>query len=182
MAADIPTSEPAVFNAGSTVKFTRELSDYLPADGWTLSYALVKAGALITWTGTNNGDGTHLVNITAAITAGYTAGTYSWQSYVTKGSGASASREDISRGVIEIKPNFATQTGGYDGRSDTKIILDAIIATIKGTATKEEQEMTVAGQTLKLRSVDDLIALHKRYLGLYLAEQGKLVRKVLTQF
>jgi hypothetical protein len=174
----IPTTIPATITAGSTVKFTQSLPDYLPADGWVLSYALVMAGKIITWSGTDNGDGQHLINVNANGTKDYAKGIYNWQSYVTKG----GDRFDIASDVIEVKPNFATQNTGYDARSDVKITLDNITAVLKGTATKEQLEYTVAGRTLKLRPLPELIMLHKRYLALYAAEQGKLVKKVLTQF
>lgn len=178
MAADIPTKEPEKFNAGSTVKFTKNIPDYLPADGWTLSYSLVKDGKQISWSGANNGDGTHLVNISAASTANYTAGIYNWQSYVTK----AGERYDIGAGVIEIKPNFAAQASGYDGRSDVKITLDAIVAMLKGIPTSNQWLWKINGKEVERYNLPDLIALHKRYLALYAAEQGRLVKKVLTQF
>jgi len=173
MAADIPTNEPTVFNAGSTVKFTISLADYLPSDGWTLSYALVNAAKQIAWTGTNNNDGTHLIKIAAATTAAYPPGIYNRQAYVTNG----AERYDISADTVEIKPNFAVQTTGYDARSDTKIALDAITAVLKKRASRDQMAYSIAGRSLSKTPLNDLIALHKRFLAMYQAEVNREKRK-----
>ena len=47
--ADIPSTEPAVFTAGDTLKFTRSLADYPASEGWVLSYTLVNADAKISF-------------------------------------------------------------------------------------------------------------------------------------
>ncbi len=173
MAADIPAVEPAEFNAGSTVKFTIALSDYLPADGWTLSYVLIKTTNQITWSGSNNGDGAHLINIAATLTAAYAPGIYNWQSYITKG----AERYDIAAGQLEIKPNFAAMSSGYDGRSDVKIALDAITAVLKNRASQDQQAYTISGRSLSRTPLNDLISLHKRYLAMYRAELDRERKK-----
>ena len=79
MAYDIPTDIPTLFTAGDTLKFTKELADYLPADGWTLTYSLVKSSAQIQFSASDNGDGTHLVNVATTTTDDWTAGDYRWQ-------------------------------------------------------------------------------------------------------
>jgi hypothetical protein len=124
MAADIPSAEPLAFTAGDTLQWTRDLSDYLPSDGWVASYALRKSGAtVINITGTSSG-ALHLVSVTASTTAGYTAGEWAMQGYVTKA--ATSQRFQIYNGLVTIHPNLAAQTSSFDPRSYAKQVLDAI--------------------------------------------------------
>lgn len=167
MAASIPTREPQKLIAGDTLKFTRELVDYLPADGWALSYALVIAGNQVTFTGSDNGDGTHLINVAASTTATWEPGTYSWQSYVTK----SGERYHIAAGTIEIKRNFAQQAYGYDARSHVKITLDALEAVIQGRASKEQKSHTIGDRAIEFMDPGDLIKWRNLYKKEYRREQ-----------
>ena len=70
MALETPTIEPETIVAGDTVKFIKELSDFLPVDSWVLKYSLVKDGARIDITSPDNGDGRHLVNEAKAASLG----------------------------------------------------------------------------------------------------------------
>lgn len=166
MTATIPTKEPVVFTAGNTVKWTKSLSDYLPADGWVLTYALVMAGKLIELTATDNGDGSHLISITAANSVGYTAGIYHWQAYVTKGT----ERYPVGSARLEIKPNFATQTTGYDNTSHVKNVLDALEATILGKASKDQMSYTINGTTVARMTPEEIIKWQNHYKILYKQE------------
>ena len=166
MTVTIPTKEPVVFTAGNTVKWTKSLSDYLPADGWVLTYALVIAGQLIELTATDNGDGSHLISIDAATSDGYTAGIYHWQAYVTK----ATERYPVGSARLEIKPNFATQTTGYDNTSHVKNVLDALEATILGKASKDQMSYTINGTTVARMTPEEIIKWQNHYKILYKQE------------
>lgn len=139
MTASIPTSAPASFTAGNTVKFTRSLPDYLPADGWILSFAFVVDGDLQTVTATDNGDGTHLVTIAAADSVKYAPGIYHWQAYVSR----DGERYPVGEGRVEVKANFADMAGGYDSRSHARKVLDSLQAMMERKATKDQQSYTM---------------------------------------
>jgi len=138
MAASLPTTTPARHVAGTSLEFTRAFADY-PAPAWTLSYALVAAGHRITFTGADNGDGLHLINVAAASTAAWAAGRYEYQATVSNGS----ERITVETGTIQIFPDFAAQTSGYDGRSHARKVLDAIEATLEGRATESHSEVQI---------------------------------------
>ena len=163
MTAEILTTEPVSFIAGDTVKWTLSLSDYLPADGWVLSYAFVMSGDQQTVSATDNGDGSHLVTITAAESVDYKVGIYRWQAYVTKG----AERYKVREGRVEVKPNFATQSSGYDGRSHVKKVLEALQSMIEGKATKDQMSYTIANRSIERMPVEDLIKWKNHYERLY---------------
>lgn len=126
------TSEPARLVQGDSVSWTKAVADYLPADGWTLHYAFVLSGeAAIVVDGSDNGDGSHLIEISAVTSAGFAVGTWRWQAYVTQGAPVTE-RTTLYWGNLAVDPDFATQTTGYDGRSTARKMLDLIEALILG--------------------------------------------------
>lgn len=169
MTASIPTKEPEFFIAGDTVKWTKELLDYKPADGWVLSYALVQAGSQKTITASDNGDGSHLATISAADSANYTAGTYYWQAYVTK----STERYLVCEGRVEVKQNFASMSNGHDGRSHIKKVIDALEAMIEGKASKDQKEYKIGDRLLIRMDPAELLKWLNHYKILYKQELQK---------
>ena len=162
MAAEIPKIEPTEITAGDTLKFTISLSDYLPADGWTLSYALVNKDNQIDITGSDNGDGSHLISVAKATTKGWVAGTYDWQAYVDNGT----ERYKVREGQLEILADFASQSN-YDARSHVKKVLDAVEAVLEGRASKDQESYTINGRSLSRTSIPDLMKLRDRYRAEY---------------
>ncbi len=132
------------------------------SDGWVLTYALAKSGAIIPITATASGDD-HLVSVSAETTAAYFAGVYSWQAYVTK----SGERHLVGSGTIKILPNLAAATSGYDNRSHVKKVLDAIDAVIENRATTDQQSYTISGRSLTRIPLPELIKLKQLYQTAY---------------
>lgn len=153
--SEIPSTEPAVHTAGDTLRFTKSLPSYLPADGWVLSYALVNAAGQITIDGTDNGDGTHLVEKLAADTASWVAGKYRWQAFVGKGT----DRFTVGRGMLEIRSNFATQSTGLDARGPWQTILDNLEAAYAQMSAGEikSASVNVGSRVVTFRSLAELI-------------------------
>jgi len=166
MTATIPTKEPVVFTAGNTIKWTKSLASYSPDDSWALTYALVIAGNLKEITATNNGNGSFLAAISAADSAAYPAGIYHWQAYVTK----NGERYEVGHGRLEVKPNFASKTTGYDNSSHVKNVLDALEATILGKASKDQISYTINGTTVARMTSEELIKWQNHYKILYKQE------------
>ncbi len=163
--ADIPTIEPASITAGSTAKWTKQLADYSPADGWVLSYSLFNASNQYDVTAADNGDGTFLVTISSTASSGYAPGDYSWQSFVTKG----AERFDVECGDMVVHADPAS--GAVDGRSHVKKTLDAINATIEGRATSAQLSYSVDGVSVSKMSLEELIAAKSQYEQWWREEQ-----------
>lgn len=167
MTAGIPTTEPQSVNAGDTIQWERQdLTDYLPADGWALSYVLINSAAKITISATTSGTG-YAVTVAAATSATYAAGVYAWQAYVTK----TTERFKVDEGTMEVLPNFAAATT-YDSRSHVKTVLDAIEAVIESRASVDQESYSIMGRSLKRTPMADLLKLKDRYKALYLAEQN----------
>jgi len=101
--ADPKSYEPEKLTSGVTWKWKKTISDY-PASEWTLTYYLRKSGATATsFSASADGD-THLVTVTAATTAGYTAGVYDIIGVVVK----SAEKYVVYDGIIEVLTNPGT--------------------------------------------------------------------------
>ena len=163
---DIPTNEPSEITAGDTIAWKKQLSDYPASDEWEVQYTLINSSGKIAITSVASGDD-HLVNISAAISAEYDPGIYSWQ--------ARAVLDDetylVDEGTITIKPNYAA-LDSYDSRTHVKKVLDAIEACIEGTASKDQEEYTIGTRSLKRRSMGELLTLREKYRGYWNQEQN----------
>lgn len=157
MAYPIPTTEPATLRAGDTATWTKSLSDYPASAGWVLSYALTKTGTRITFSATASADD-HLVVVTAATTAAWVVGNYSWAARAT----LAGAVHTVATGTVEILPDIAALTGGTDARSHAAITLDALEAWIEGR-NMGVAEYEIAGRRLKTIPIPDLLVLRDRY-------------------
>ena len=155
----IPLEEPKAFIKGDTVKWRRREADYDPGT-WTLSYAFVSDKDQQTVTATNNGDGTHLVTISAAASAKFANATYRYQARVTDGSESFT----VAEGTITARENFAA-VKNHDARSHAEKVLEAIEAVIEDRATTDQSSMSLNGRSLSLMDVDELLTLRARYVS-----------------
>lgn len=155
MAQTIPTTEPAFVQAGDTVAWTRDLSDY-PASAWTLKYRLINAAGKIDITATADGDA-HRVSVAAATTAAWAAGDYTWQAYVE---GGSSERYTVGAGRVTVKPDLAAEAAGYEARSTARKALDDLRAALATwiSSNGQVQEYSIAGRTMKYASAADIRA------------------------
>jgi len=171
MPYEVPTKEPEKLTAGDLWTWKKSLPEYRPSDGWALSYALrlqSAAGTKIDIPSSASNDD-HLVSIPASATAGYAAGSYQWQAYVTKGN----ERYKIGEGVLTVEPNFA-DSGTIDPRSDVKKTLDALNATILGKASMDQLSMSIAGRSIQKMSPRELIDWRNEYEEMYREELSKM--------
>jgi hypothetical protein len=156
MAAPTPTTEPTSLTAGDTAKWLKTLPDYLPTDGWSLAYTLINAASKISITTSASGTD-HLVNVDAATTAGWAAGSYSWRAQVSK----AGEVYTIASGTITVQPSFGTAT--LDNRSFARIALANIEAYLQNSANLAAASYEIAGRKLHRFTPADLLALRDRY-------------------
>lgn len=168
MGYDIPTREPNTVTAGDLWTWTRSLPDFKAGDGWALSYALTSSAALITLTGSASGDD-HLISVAAATTAAYAAGTYSVQGYVTK----ATERYTVYRGDIEIRPNLAAASSGYDNRSHARKVLDSIEAAILTVSGGTVSSWSGLDESWTRKSLPELIEAREKYRAELRAEENR---------
>lgn len=162
----IANVEPARITAGDSAKWTKNLPQYKPADGWVVTYAVVRDGTRIAITSTDNGDGTHLVDVPASTTAGWTAGAYHWQAYATKS--ATSERYTVAAGQIIVDANFAV--GAVDARTHAQKTLDALEATLEGRATSDQMAYSIGGRSISKMSPEQLLTWRDKYRAEVAAE------------
>jgi hypothetical protein len=124
---------PSSVRAGSTIDFTIDSESY-SAPEWALRFDLVAPGKLITWQSTADGS-SHRVLIPAASTAAYTAAGYTYAAYFVSGSGAGLRRYDYTQGRIQVLPDYSAASTGYDGRTETRKIVEALRAALASDVT-----------------------------------------------
>ena len=148
---------------GDTLNYPTTVPDYLASDGWTLQYRLwarVAGGdeiLLTAITDPDNADG-YAVQASAATTAGWSAGEYSWASWVTKG----AEVYSLGSGTCTLIPDPRTAAAGTDGRSAAEVALaDAKAAYYAYTPTRRSYK--IGDREMVFNSAGDLIA-HIQFL------------------
>ena len=171
-ADNYPDSEPSSLSAGERWAWKRsDITAAYPAATYTLKYLLTLQTSTATQIEITAGkvSSEHVVEVSQTTTAEYVAGDYAWQAIIIRDSDS----EELVIGEGYL--NIVTQTG--DGRSHTLIVLQAIRATIEGTASKDQQEYSISGRTLKRRSIPELIELEKYYSSRWKAEKAALDRE-----
>jgi len=157
LSAEIPTTEPDQLVAGDTWRWDPSFSDFDASAGDQLAYALRGPSDLdITW-GTHvsaNGTG-FTVRVPAASTA-LTPGNYTLIGYVTNGS----DRDTVVRKPVLVLANPVTAVGAL---SHDETVLAALDALIEGRATKDQEEVTINGRSLKRVPFRELLYLQGVY-------------------
>jgi hypothetical protein len=152
--SDIPTIEPTVINAGTTIKWTKDLSDHYDPASWTLAY-FINGPAHASIAATSSGT-LFAVTIPASTTATWIAGIYTWESRVTKGTETFS----IGKGTFEVKADVTVLPDGYDPRSQAKRILDAHLSAYEAYAGRIESQYSInaAGRSFVYEKKADLIS------------------------
>lgn len=145
---------------GDTLNFATSVAGYSAADGWVLNYRLVPrgtTGAAISIACTAEG-ANFRAQVTAAATAAWTAGTYSWHSYVTK----AAESYSVATGSIELIANPRTASSGLDLRTAAETALDAVQAVLQGKATSGTMSYRIGERELRSYSIPELLQLQSQ--------------------
>lgn len=162
MSETIPLFAPAAFVAGDTVKWRLKTVVYDehkdPADGWVLTYELRNATGAFTITGTDNGDGTHLVTLTAEASAVYQAGLFHYQGVITKAS----VRHIVDRGTFTVRPDFEALSE-TDARTWAERVLDAIEAVLEGKASQDQLSYSIGDRSLTRMSWQELLEARQHF-------------------
>jgi hypothetical protein len=160
---------PTSFYSGDSLKWDASFPDY-PAPTWALTYTLnlqITPTTIYTVTATANGTG-FSVSVSPAVSATWTAGTYSYVARVSNGTNVFT----VDTGIIKVLPNPATAT--TDLRSHARRTLAAIEATIEGRASHAELEFSAFGRTLKYCTLAELITARNKYKTLVASEDAAL--------
>ncbi len=124
------TALPASFPSGTTVKYTKTVSDYPASNGWQLKLLLAGAELLSVDAAPSGSD--FAVTISATESARLSAGTYQYAEEVSK----DGERYRIGSGTVLVEPNLTTALAGELQSADERL-LKAVVAVIEsrmGTA------------------------------------------------
>jgi len=162
MTIEIPDTEPTLVYAGTTVAWTKDLTDY-PASTYTLTYYWVNTTQRHVITASASGD-THSVSVAAATTALWTAGKYQWASYAVSG----ATKYRVESGLVEVKLDLQAASEA-SLRTHARTVLEAIEAVIERRATKDQESMAIAGRSLQRTPIAELL----KFRDIYKAEVAR---------
>ncbi len=175
MAPTIPISEPASITAGDSLTWRITLADYLPSDGWALSYTLISSAGVIAFASAADGDA-HLVSVPATTTVGWAPGVYRWSAAAVSG----ADRYTLRSGTITIAPDPA-QAVATDTRSHARRMLAAIEAWLE-SRDPGVASYTIHGRQMQYIDLADLLAIRDRYRAEVRREdaaaQGRVLNKL----
>lgn len=141
--------------AGRTLNFTTSVADYPASDGWTLNYAIVPRSGSGTYTlagAADSADPTlHRVQASAATTAAWAAGTYSWASWVEK----AGEKYEVDSGTLQILPNPSSATT-LDLRTVAQKALDDAKAALAAW-TPTTRRYQIGGRMMEFHTAADIL-------------------------
>jgi len=160
--------EPDAITAGDTLAFTHTDSVYQISD-WSLTYNLLNASNFYSFRASSPSTGYDFsVSVAATTTSTWQPGIYRWVARVVNG--VTLETLTIEQGTLEILPNWATLTSGYDYRSHVKKTLDALEATIMGKASSDQLAYTIGNRSLQRMKPEELLVWRDKYKAEYEAE------------
>jgi len=164
--APIVKYEPDEIVVGESAKWRVDLPYYRPADGWTVEYGFVSASQKsVTVTGTDNGDGTHLITLDTTFTSALTPDLLFYQAFASN-SGTSE-RVKVREGRLTVKADYSAQAASFDARSNVKLILDQINDLLAGRTVRDVDSYTINGRSLVKMKAPELIKLKQFYEAEY---------------
>lgn len=158
---------PAVIEAGDTVLFTENFTDY-PSATWSSKLYLTVLGsgaAPNTVAATNNGTNGHLFTLNANATADWSAGRYAYAIYATER--ATNQRATAATGVLQVIPDLAQEAA----LSTAAQMLVNIEGAITSLTKNPMQSVSVGGTQYSRFDLSTLISLRTRLKAEVLQEQ-----------
>lgn len=168
--ANFPTREPAELVIGDRWMWKRtDLGGDYPPASYSLKYSLrLENGGTTEIEIAATASGTDfVVEVASVTTTGYTAGRYRWQAYITRTS--DSQRITLNSGMVDVKSNRDASTA--DPRGHARKVLDAIEAVIESRASKDQEEYSINGRSLKRTPLAELLALRNQYKSEVLSEE-----------
>lgn len=173
MATIIPTAPPHSFMRGDTVRWRIKSSDYPPSTH-TVTVAFVRENDQRTIQASDNGDGTHLVELAIADSGEFVAGIYRWVAYAEDDPATPTERFQVDQGAIVVQENFAVGDG-HDARSHAAVMFDAICALLQGKASHDQSNLSIGDRSLSKYPIDDLET-WKGHYAWQMSEDEKIAR------
>jgi len=163
-----PTTEPDDLVAGDRWVWRKnDVSTVYTTDSYDLEYRLTNQSTGITQTlFADVVDDVFVIQISGAETADYAAGNWHWVSVIVRKT--DSEEAVVNQGFFDITASATA--------SHTLKVLNAIRATIEGTASEDQQRIEINGRVLERRSIEDLMRLESVYSKRWREEKNKIAR------
>jgi len=171
------TEIPESFRAGTTVEYTRTLSDYPAGDGWTLTLHL--AGVAVTSVEAVADGDSFVVTIPATKTAALGPGLYSWIERVELVDVV----EDAGSGRVKIERDLAKAAAG-DEQSWIERAVVVLRAHLEGRLEAGMQSYAIAGRQvakIPIKEAAELLTMFESRLA-RLENPDDVGRTILVRF
>lgn len=141
---------------GTTLNFTTSVPEYPADESWVLHYRLVPrvTGTAIEIESVPDADdpSLHRLQVPVAATSTWSAGTYSWASWVTNGTEV----YDLSQGTVKLLPDPRVATAPLDNRSAARIALEAAEAALAAW-TPTTKSYTIGQRSMTFNSTAEIL-------------------------
>lgn len=145
--------DPIQITAGDTLTFQRSLGDFPASQGWQLTYSLRGNGQDIEFSSTASGD-THVINVTAAETAGWLPGQYVMEGFAENANTSERQRIYINNLVVGI--NLPASAPDVDVKTHAQKMIELIQKVQTGKLAHDILESDVEGTRIKRMSPKEL--------------------------
>ena len=155
--------------AGETLNFRATTPDYPASAGWVVTlYLNPRAGGTPTSvTGTASGDD-HLLQVSAATTAGWAPGAWAWETWAAKGS----ERYRLEAGQLQVQAGLIGAAAGLDTRSQAQRALDDAEAALAAW-TPTTKRYRINGREMEFNAPADIIAVINHWRTAVKREQAE---------
>lgn len=151
----IPTTVPKHFPAGTTVKFSRTLDDYLPSDGWTYAIFLNGLTQKFNKAATVDDEGVFQIQFDPSDTASLIPGPFRYAERLTNSGTGEVYDLHGDELVIVIEPNVASAAAGVFNTWEERT-LAVVEAAISGRLTADLQAYQIAGRSVSKIPIQEL--------------------------
>lgn len=151
----IPTTVPTSFPAGTTVKFSRSLTEYLPSDGWGYTIYLNGLTQKFSKAAAVDDDGVFQITFDPSDTASLVPGPYRYAERLTNATTHDVYDLNGDELVIVIEPNVASAAAGAFNTWEERT-LGIVEAAIAGRLTADLQAYQIAGRSISKIPIQEL--------------------------
>jgi len=151
----IPGTVPKNFPAGTTVKFSRTLGDYLPSDGWAYTIYLNGLTQKFNKAASVDDEGVFQIVFDPTDTASLIPGPYRYAERLTNATTGETYDLHGDELVIVIEPNVASAAAGVFNTWEERT-LAIVEAAISGRLTADLQAYQIAGRSVSKIPIQEL--------------------------
>jgi len=153
------------------------------ASNCVLTCSLAGPATALNLTAKDSGTETFLFQITTEQSLNLAVGHYFWSYRAAQNNVESRmdGAQTLAGGRLQVLPNLAQQTTGYDGRSFAEKTLDAVNSALANLSAGGLKSYTLGSRTFTYRDIADLMKLRDTLLATVANERRKEARKLETK-